>query len=62
MKQLNALSQKNKQNRVICLILQLQTYWKISASNKFHFYTFASEHKLKLTFSMMVINNTCYIK
>ena len=37
MKQLIALSQKNKQNRV-------------STSKKFHFKTCASEHKLKLTF------------
>ena len=24
-------------------------FWKISTSNKFHFYTCASKHKLKLT-------------
>ena len=45
MKQLIALSQKNKPNRVLCPILQFP---KISASNKFHLIC-GSEHKLKLT-------------
>ena len=26
-----------------------KTYWKISTSTKFHFQTWASKHKLKLT-------------
>ena len=46
MKQLIAVNQKNKQNRILCSILQFywkfllsKTYWKISTSTKFHFQT-----------------------
>ena len=60
MKQLIAVSQKNK---IVYYVpfYNFKTYSKILTSNKFHFKTCASEHKLKLTlfhYSLLMISVT----
>ena len=47
-KQLIALSQKNKQNHCYVPSYNFKTYWKTLTSNKFLFHTCAGEHILKL--------------
>ena len=49
-KQLIVLCQENKQNHILCPILPFQNLLKLLTSTKFHFYTYANEHKLKLAF------------